>query len=580
VNGRVNVDNGRATPPASTSDMNILRRLAAGVLVGVLVSLGVAGARSAAAPALDPAIAAKVDAVFADVDRPTSPGCALGIVRGGALTYARGYGQASVELGVPIGPSTVFDIGSVSKQFTAMAVMLLVEDGKVSLEDDIRTHFPEIPSYGRPVTVRHLLQHTSGLRDYTGLLELAGYDLRDVTTVPQALGAIARQRGVDFQPGERFQYNNSGFFLASMLVERVSGQTLAAFAQARIFAPLGMTATRFAGSHSISVPGRATAYTPEGDRFAIQMSNWEQTGDGAVQTSVEDLVRWLAAFDTHAVGTAATLEAMETPGRLASGAPIDYGLGQFVGTHRGLRRVYHGGSWAGFRAALYRWPSASTSVMVLCNRSDANPPARAERVSEIVLADRMTPAPLAAPATAAAPAVKDEPGGLDTLAGVYWSAQQGQVARVETREGRLWAPFSRGALPMVPTGPREFVIREPLPFEMRFVFTRGGGHWTLERSVESRERTRFEWRPSWAPSTEELRALAGTYYSAELDAEYVLRMDGTRLVRAPKREAPEPLVPAFAGTFEWGQAAIRFSPDHRSFEVFAGGESGIAFVRR
>ena len=203
-----------------------LVRVAAAAGVWSLLLLVLAARPLGAIPSLGDAEARGVDKVFAAFDRPASPGCAVGVVRDGSLAYARGYGQASVELQVPITPRTVFDIGSVSKQVTATSILLLAEDGRLTLDDDIQKYLSEVPAYDRPITIRHLLTHTSGLRDYTNLLALADYDSRDITTVAQALAMVARQRGTDFAAGDRFRYNNTGFFLASLIVERVSGQSL------------------------------------------------------------------------------------------------------------------------------------------------------------------------------------------------------------------------------------------------------------------------------------------------------------------------------------------------------------------
>lgn len=319
---------------------------------------------------------AKVDAVFARFARSGSPGCALGIVRNGALAYQRGYGFASIEHEVPISPDTVFDIGSVSKQFTAMAILLLERDGKLSLEDDVRKYLPEIPDYGSRITIRHLLSHTSGLRDYNDLLELDGHDVRDHTTDGDALDIIVRQRGVNFAPGDEWRYSNTGFFLASMIVKRVSGWPLSEFARERIFGPLGMASSQYLDDTRRIVPHRAEAYDHQGDGsadagFSIDMSDWDQTGDGAVQTTVTDMARWASNYDNPIVGDRAIVEAMQTAGHLNSGKPHGYGLGLRIDSYRGVRRVAHGGSWAGYRAALSRFPDERTAIIVLCNVDDA-----------------------------------------------------------------------------------------------------------------------------------------------------------------------------------------------------------------
>ena len=332
----------------------------------------------AAAPPPDP----KVDAVFARFDSPESPGCAVAVIQNHRIAYERGYGRASLELDVPIAPDTVFDIGSTSKQFTALAVLLLERDGKLSLDDDVRRFVPEVPDYGRRITIRHLLSHTSGLRDYTDLMDLDGHETADHTTELDALEIVARQRGVNFAPGDDWRYSNTGFFLASVIVRRASGQSLADFARERIFKPLGMSSTQFLDDTTRIVVRRATAYSPRpGGGFRVNMSDWDQTGDGAVQTTVEDLAKWDENFYSPKAGDARMLQAMQTAGTLNGGRPHEYGLGLVVDTSGGLKRVQHGGSWAGYRAQLTRFPERQTSVIVLCNVSNAGPDVLAAEVA-------------------------------------------------------------------------------------------------------------------------------------------------------------------------------------------------------
>ena len=232
-------------------------------------------APSAQAPALSPADTKAIDGIFEDHDKPGSPGCMLGVVADGSFVYTRGYGRANIEHDVAFTPQTVFDIGSTSKQFLATAILLLVDAGTLSLDDDVRKYIPEVPDYGQPITIRHLLTHTSGLRDYITLMTLAGWQMEDLTTPAQALDIVSRQRGLDFRPGAEFAYSTTGFFLASLIVQRVSGMGLAAFAATRIFGPAGMNATRYMDDHAAIVPRRATGYEPAGTGFRVALSNWE-----------------------------------------------------------------------------------------------------------------------------------------------------------------------------------------------------------------------------------------------------------------------------------------------------------------
>jgi CubicO group peptidase (beta-lactamase class C family)/acetylornithine deacetylase/succinyl-diaminopimelate desuccinylase-like protein len=396
---------------------------------------------------------ARVDEIFSRFTTSESPGCALAVVQNGKIAYERGYGRASLELDVPITPQTVFDIGSTSKQFTAFSLLLLERDGKLSLDDDIRKYLPEVPDYGNRITIRHLLAHTSGLRDYTDLLGFDGHDTADSTDDRDALDLIARQRGVNFAPGEEWRYSNTGFFLASIIVRRASGQSLASFARERIFQPLGMTSTQFLDDTTRVVPKRATAYSPRQERqatsgggFRVNMSDWNQTGDGAVQTTVEDLAHWDENFYTPRVGDARMLQAMQTPGRLNNGKAHDYGLGLTIGSYGGQKRVSHGGSWAGYRAELMRFPERHTSIITLCNVSNSGPTALAESVAAVWLADAglTPPAPRAtAPAPPAPPSLSDDE--LRAHAGRYASPELTLPWIVELVDHQLRVRIRKGS---------------------------------------------------------------------------------------------------------------------------------------
>jgi len=235
-----------------------------------------------------------VDEIFVDLTKAGSPGCALGVYRDGKMVYSKGYGLANLEQNVPITPQSVFDIGSTSKQFTAASILLLEKQGKLSINDDVRKYIPELPEYGQKVTILHLLNHTSGLRDYLTLMDLAGMHIDGVTTDEDALQIISRQKALNFAPGSDWLYSNTGFFLLSVIVKRVSEKTLREFAGENIFTPLAMTHTQFRDDHTSLIADRALAYDAKEKSagYRLNVSYFEQTGDGAVHTSVEDLLKW------------------------------------------------------------------------------------------------------------------------------------------------------------------------------------------------------------------------------------------------------------------------------------------------
>jgi CubicO group peptidase (beta-lactamase class C family) len=430
--------------------------------------------------------AAAIDALFAEVDKPESPGCAVGVIEDGKLTFAKGYGRASLEQGTPITPRTVFDLGSVSKQFMAATVMLLVEDRVLSLDDDVRKFLPELAQIGSErITLRSMLHHTSGLRDYIGLLLMAGWRYEDWTTAGEALSLLARQRGLDFSPGTRYSYSDTNYFLLSQVVERATGKPWRELAAQRLFAPLGMTHTEVLDDHTRVVPGRAASYEPRlGSGFALATSAWDQTGDGAVETSIEDLARWEANFATARVGGSRLVREMETPGRLTTGETIQYGLGLFLDHYRGLLRIGHNGDWLGYRASLWRFPVERTSVAVLCNVSSIDAAERADRVIDEVLAGKFravsgffdTLASLLAPSTSISPPPAEAfgaPGPIvpEDFAGLYWSPELGVSWRIEVERGTLVLRHRVFGDPtLAPVGPNVFRAGP-----MRLTFAPGTG---------------------------------------------------------------------------------------------------------
>ncbi|MBV8202652.1 MAG: beta-lactamase family protein [Acidobacteria bacterium] len=332
---------------------------------------------------------AQVDRLFAPYAAGVSPGCALAVVVDGRVALARGYGFADLARRLPITPRTVFDLASTSKQFTAACVLLLAESGRLSLDDGVRKYVPELPERDAAVTLRQLLHHTSGLPNYVDLLVKEGKRYEEVTTDGDALAALAAAPELEFAPGTAFHYNDSGYFLLSLVVKRVSGRSLRQFAAENLFAPLGMTDTRFVDDAGQQVPRRAVPYSPAaGGGFQRDLTSWEQTGDGGVSSTVLDLARWAASFDDPPPGRKALIAAMLAPGSLGDGQPLSYAGGLFLDRFHGEPRVRHPGSWRGFSAELMRLPDRRLAVITLCNRDDADPSNLCERVAELFIEAR------------------------------------------------------------------------------------------------------------------------------------------------------------------------------------------------
>jgi CubicO group peptidase (beta-lactamase class C family) len=388
----------------------------------------------APAPALSPE--RQVDALFAPWDRPGSPGAAVAVVRDGQVVLARGYGYANLEYDVPITPSTIFHVASVSKQFTAFAAALLAEQGVLSLDDDVRRWVPEVPDFGHTITLRHLIHHTSGLRDQWELLALAGWRLDDVITRDQIFKLLLQQRELNFAPGAEYMYSNMGYTLLAEIVSRAGGEPFPAWMKRHVFAPLGMRATHFHDDHQRLVPGRAYSYAPTADGgYRHAVLSYANVGATSLFTTVEDLARWIANLESPRVGGPAAMAEMRTRGVLSGGDTIPYGFALVHQEHRGLPIVQHGGADAGFRAFLMYFPEECLGVLVLSNVADFNPGSMASRVAEVYLGDRMEPAPPPPPPPAPAEAYAPPP--LAPFAGRYHSPELGVEWRIEERDGAL-----------------------------------------------------------------------------------------------------------------------------------------------
>ncbi|QQP94914.1 serine hydrolase domain-containing protein [Lysobacter enzymogenes] len=532
--------------------------------LAVALALVAASFAAVAAPAAPAELEAGTDRIFAQWNHPDTPGCGVAVFRDGAVAFHKGYGQANLELGVPIGADTVFDIGSTSKQFTAAAVLLLERDGRLSLDDDVRKYVPELPDYGRTITLRHLLQHTSGLRDYLVLQLLAGIAYDDYSSDRQTLDLLARQKALNFAPGSEYVYSNTGYFLAAEVVKRVSGKPLAQFARERIFEPLGMRDTRYRDDHTLPVRGRASAYSkaetqpgkpqPAGiERYRIDLPNWDQVGDGSVLTTLADLQRWDENFYRPVVGDAAFLARLQQPGKLDSGEPIDYALGLMVGEHDGLKIVKHGGAWGGYRAQLLRYPQRHLSVAALCNAAHADPDGMAQRTAALWLGLPSEPdAARAQRAAVALPAAA-----MQRWTGAYRNPKTGSLRRIQWNDGELELHAFGDSFALRPAGKAEFEVEDSPIQALSFRDAGRGRPRVLVQQAEG-ERTEFEALAVAAPDAAALAAYAGDYRCEELGRDYRLSVIDGALHRFDPRVAPPRLEPLERDSFTEDAITYRF----------------------
>ena len=453
--------------------------------------------------------AGRIDSVFADL-APGSPGCALAVARDGQIVHEKGYGTADLEHGVPISPRTVFDTGSIAKMFTAASVFLLEEQGRLSPDDAIRKHVPELPELDRDVILRHLIHHTGGVRDHLFLRELAGQP--EPVEPAGVVALLARQKGLDFPPGERHSYTNSGYLLLAVAIERASGKPLSRFAEENLFKPLGMASTLFFDDFSRIVPNRADSYFPSG-----VLRTWAGTvGETGLLSTVGDLVRWDAALarpGQDALGKA--LARLAQPGRLREGTQLGYGGGLFLREFRGLRTIGHGGSTFGYVSDLVRFPDVGLTVACLCNTPAGAASRRAREVAAILLGDRLQPEPPVVPAEA--------------MAGLYWDREGDSFRRVSTKDGKVVLLRFGAERELAPLGGGRFLIPgTPGTVEVAF----GPGFLTETGDAKPMRFERFE--PSAPP---DLSRFAGTYRSEEVDGELaVLVREGALVLQFGEEE--------------------------------------------
>lgn len=497
---------------------------------------------------------AEIDRIFSWAT-PATPGCVSAVSQNGKVVVNRAYGSADHEREVPLHANSVFDIGSVVKQFVAAAVLLLAEEGRLSLTDDIRKYIPELPDYGHKITVDHLLTHTSGIRDWTGILPLtSGND--------DALSLVLRQRGLNFSPGEEWAYSNSGFVLLKEIVARISEMTFGEYTQKRLFEPLGMKSTTYRHDLREVVKNRAMAYAKENGwwKMAMHLEN-DRGGGGALFSTAADLLIWNEALTGNRLGAFVTGKLQE-PAKLNNGRQIPYARGLFLETNRGFKGVWHSGGAAGYHSWLGRYPEQGLSAVVLCNSDEASATSSAAR-----LLDMFLPATTPSAAGNKLPPVAAK--GVDTVglqlnskAGLYFNEVSGEPVRLVVDRGRLRIAsgpalvaqsadrFKRWGAAVEFMSADEFEIRflSPDKFELKSM----EGKTTLYRRAKSS-----------APGPDVLKPFAGRYKSDEMGAIIRIEPKGDRLImlleHAPSRKIE--LSPVEADVFQFARILVRFKKD-------------------
>ena len=505
-----------------------------------------------------PSTAAQVDKLFETWNKTTSPGCALSVMKDGRIIYKRGYGMADLDHDVVITSSSVFHVASMSKQFTAASILLLAQEGKLALDDEARKYIPELPDFGVRITIRHLIHHISGLRDQWDLLGLAGwrYSL-DLITDEDVLSVMSRQKDLNFRPGDRYLYCNTGYTLLAQIVKRVSGQSFRAFTTARIFEPLGMKNTHFRDDHAEIVKGMAYGYVPSFDTFKLSITNFDTVGATSLLTTVEDLALWDENFYNPRVGSRQLISQMLEPGKLNNGEALDYAFGLTLGKYKGLNFVDHGGSDAGYRSDLIRFPDQHFSVACLCNLS-INPSQLARQVADIYLAKELKPDP----AKPEEPAAKLTEAQLAGKVGIYYNPDGDVVRRIILQGGSLRAlqGVAGTGVELKPLSDTRF---RPVgqAVEIRLEPVGAGAMRWIDVPDSGAKPIAYERAEEFKPTPAQLADYVGQYQSDEIEPNYRMAIRDDRLVLERMKSGPSPLAPAIKDLFTNPLGNIRFVRD-------------------
>ena len=530
------------------------RTLLGYLLLGLTLCAGASAQDAEESPS---AVAEQVDAVFKAWDRGDTAGCAVSITRAGETVYARGFGMAHLEQPAAITPGTIFEAGSVSKQFTAAAIVLLALDGKLSLDDPVREHLPELPDFGAPITIRHLLTHTSGLRTFRPLVALRGRpDGFAVHTNAEILALMARQRDLNFPPGEEYLYSNAPYILSVVLAERVSGQSFNEFTTERIFVPLGMASTLWRDDFTQIVKGRATAYgTGRGGGLHTNMSNTEVFGNGGLLTTVGDLQRWNQELYEPKVLGQRFVDMLETPGRFNDGTENDYALGLQIGEYRGEREIAHSGGTAGYRAWLARYPDRDRlSLALLCNHGDISPVRLGHRVIDVFLG------PDDEAAESPQPSVEVQLEDLERGADPYLHTRTDSIVPITVRNGGLYF----GAVRARPLGEDRFAVG----LSGLVVSFHADEDGTRTATLADDPKRRYRAMPAVTPKPEELAEYVGSYTSDELDVTYSVEFQDGKLVFRRPLVRPRTLEPLFEDAFALSDPSLERFPARALFATF------------
>lgn len=518
----------------------------------------------------DDEAAKKVDAFLAQWDKNDMPGCGVGAVKDGRLVYKRGFGMANLDYDVPNTTLTLFNLASASKPFTAMSIALLAQQGKLSLDDDIRKYLPELPKYDEIVTIRHLLYHTSGIREYQALIFFGGHSPDNALSDKTVLNMLARQKNISFKPGSKHQYSNSNYHLLGIIVGRASGKSLRAFAEENIFKPLGMKNTMFFDNRFEVVKNRASGYRVGPDKsIRARSSLFDLVGGGGVLTTIEDLSLWDQNFYEPKVGNKELIQLLTAPGSLNNGEKVGYGFGLFHNEYKGLPVIKHSGNMTGYRAQIVSFPEQKFTAIALCNNMAIFPSVIAEKLADIYLEGQLKPDVPGKKKVEETlpPAVSLSEKDALRYAGVYASRQSGAVFKLSLKDGKLISSvLLKNEVPVTPISENRFVMAAGNDkYELIPVLSQSGAISEIKLTRNGGKPDIFVPVKPPLDSPQQMSEYAGTYYSDEFDADYKLTLKDNNLVLQIGENFENQLTAASADYFiiQGGTVNLSFTRDEK-----------------
>lgn len=466
----------------------------------------------------------KIDSLFLKWNREDSPGATIGIIQEGRLVYTNGYGMGNLDYKIPLSADSKFYIASIAKQFTAACIALLSLEGKVKLDDKIQKYIPELPKYDEKITVRNLVHHTSGIRDYLELMYLRGESFEDYFTIDDGLKLIVRQDATNFTPGDEYLYSNSGYIIMAELVNRVSGMTIREYADKNIFQPLGMTNTFFNDDHSQITKNRVISYQRQSDTLKRFIQNFDAHGDGNLITTIEDMYLWDQNFYHHKVGGEEFNDLISTRGILNKGDTIHYAFGLSHGKYKGLKTVYHGGGFLGFRTQFIRFPEQNFSVIVFANIPDVNPTVKVYSIVDIILEDQLQNSLKENEISETVKPIKIPSKKLKKFAAMYWNKEGQNSRKIYVENDTLrYQRFEGNESKLLPISKNEFRMSNFPNVKVKFNLKEDKKHGMIVTLGDGTLIKSSVYEPAIINSIY-LDSFAGSYYSSNLDCVYEFRI--------------------------------------------------------